>query len=119
MHHRVLGRHRRGLRRRVERFEGRYKRVHSLEELMKVRVRPEPPFAVPNRRGKMVVKEGCCVVILDEAHRWMNARSWSQQGREDILEWFALARKRGFEVYLIAQRAENLDVQVRELFEDR
>ncbi|HET8862319.1 MAG TPA: zonular occludens toxin domain-containing protein [Solirubrobacterales bacterium] len=119
MHHRILGQHRSGLRDRVERFEGRYKRVHTLDELMQVRVRPVAPFATANRTGKMVVKEGSCVVLLDEAHRWMNARSWSQKGREGILEWFALARKRGFEVYLIAQRAENLDVQVRELFEDR
>ena len=48
----------------------------------------------------------------------MNARSWSREGREELLEFFALARKLGMEVYLIAQRAENLDVQVRELFED-
>jgi hypothetical protein len=106
------------LREKVDRFERRYLRVHSLEELMRVRVRPEEPFARKLPNGEWQVKEGACVVFLDEAHRWMNARGWSQKGREEILEWFALARKRGFTVYLLSQRRENLDVQVRELFED-
>jgi len=68
--------------------------------------------------GEWIVKEGSCHIFLDEAHRWMNARAWTQEGRQEILEWFALARKRGFVVWLVSQRAQNLDVQVRELFED-
>ena len=103
---------------RIERFERRYYRVDSLDELMKVRIDPVPPFAFDRGDGRMQLREGAGVVILDEAHRWMNARSWGQQGREEILVFFALARKLGFHVYLLAQRAENLDVQVRELFED-
>jgi len=106
-------------------LERRYLRVESLEELMQLRLRREKPF-VKEKKGKVlkgpdgepVLKEGQCVVLLDEAHRWMNARSWSKEGREAILEYFALARKRGMVVYLGSQRAENLDVQVRELFED-
>jgi Zonular occludens toxin (Zot) len=103
---------------RSERFAKRYWRVSTMQELMQVRVRPEPPWAREIEDGKWQLKEGSLVVLLDEAHRWMNARSWSKEGREELLDFFALARKRGMHVYLIAQRAENLDVQVRELFED-
>lgn len=103
---------------RSERFSRRYVRVSTMQELMQVRVRPEAPWAREIEPGKWQLKEGSLVVLLDEAHRWMNARSWSREGREELLDFFALARKRGMHVYLIAQRAENLDVQVRELFED-
>lgn len=103
---------------RVARFTRRYIRIHTMQELRELRVRPVEPWAREIEPGKWVLKEGSLVVILDESHRWMNARSWSREGREELLEFFALARKLGMEIYLIAQRAENLDVQVRELFED-
>lgn len=103
---------------RVERFSRRYIRIETMQELRELRIRPEDPWARELRPGVWVLKEGSLVVILDESHRWMNARSWSREGREELLEFFALARKLGMEIYLIAQRAENLDVQVRELFED-
>jgi hypothetical protein len=103
---------------RVERFQARYIRITTMQELRELRVRPEEPWARELRPGQWVLKEGSLVVILDESHRWMNARSWSREGREELLEFFALARKLGMEIYLIAQRAQNLDVQVRELFED-
>ncbi len=103
---------------RSKRFSRRYFRIATMQELRELRVRPEAPWAKEVESGKWVLKEGSLVVLLDEAHRWMNARSWSREGREELLEFFALARKLGMEIYLIAQRAENLDVQVRELFED-
>jgi zonular occludens toxin Zot len=103
---------------RVDRFSRRYFRIHTMQQLRELRIRPEPPWAREIRPDVWTLKEGSLVVILDESHRWMNARSWSREGREELLEFFALARKLGMEIYLIAQRAENLDVQVRELFED-
>ena len=106
------------IRGRAERMRGRYIRISNMQELTELSVRPEKPFAREVEPGKWALKEGVLVVLLDEAHRWMNARSWSREGREELLEFFALARKKGMEIYLIAQRAENLDVQVRELFED-
>ncbi len=106
------------IRERAERMRGRYIRISNMQELTELKVRPEEPFAREVSPGKWALKEGVLVVLLDEAHRWMNARSWSREGREELLEFFALARKKGMEIYLIAQRAENLDVQVRELFED-
>jgi Zonular occludens toxin (Zot) len=106
------------LQERSERFSQRYIRIETMQQLRELRIRPEAPWAREIRPGVWVLKEGSLVVILDESHRWMNARSWSREGREELLEFFALARKLGMEIYLIAQRAENLDVQVRELFED-
>jgi zonular occludens toxin Zot len=103
---------------RSERFSKRYIRITTMQQLRELRIRPEAPWARELRPDVWVLKEGSLVVILDESHRWMNARSWSREGREELLEFFALARKLGMEIYLIAQRAENLDVQVRELFED-
>jgi hypothetical protein len=116
--HGRLFKHSRRLDERAERFSSRYIRIETMQELRELRVRPEPPWAKEIRKDVWVLKEGSLVVILDESHRWMNARSWSREGREELLEFFALARKLGMEIYLIAQRAENLDVQVRELFED-
>lgn len=108
----------RKLNERSERFSKRYIRITTMQQLRELRIRPEAPWARELRPDVWVLKEGSLVVILDESHRWMNARSWSREGREELLEFFALARKLGMEIYLIAQRAENLDVQVRELFED-
>jgi hypothetical protein len=128
--HGYVFKHRARLDERVALAERRYLRVRSLEELMRVRVAPVEPHSRPvfHRDGSPWItesgtqlwqpREGAAVIILDEAHRWMNARSWSREGREQLLNYFALARKRGFVIYLIAQRAENMDVQVRELFED-
>lgn len=113
-----LLKHTRKLDERAERFSQRYIRIETMQELRELRIRPEAPWAREIRPDVWVLKEGSLVVILDESHRWMNARSWSREGREELLEFFALARKLGMEIYLIAQRAENLDVQVRELFED-
>lgn len=109
-------------------FQQRYLRIRTMAELAALRVRPGSRYTRDlgpgfNKQGERVehrwqVIEGSVVVILDESHRWMNARTWSKEGRGDLLDFFSLARKRGFTVYLLAQRAENLDVQVRELFED-
>lgn len=69
--------------------------------------------------GRSCQKEGRGVMILDEAHNWMNARSWSAGGREDVVRWMSQHRKLGWDVYLISQRVENIDAQVRSLAEYR
>lgn len=61
--------------------------------------------------------EGRGVVVLDEAHRFMNARTWKDEDRLEILEWFSLSRKLGWDVYLLTQDEKNIDRQVRDLFE--
>jgi hypothetical protein len=62
-------------------------------------------------------REGRGVMLLDEAHNWMNARSWSAGDRNRIVRFFSQHRKLGWDVYLIAQQAEMIDKQVRGLFE--
>lgn len=57
------------------------------------------------------------VMVLDEAHSWMNARSWGKEDREAIVKWFTRHRKLGWDVYLISQDAEMIDKQVRGLAE--
>ena len=61
--------------------------------------------------------EGRGVVVLDEAHVWMNSRLWRDEDRLAIVNWFSQHRKLGFDVYLITQDANNIDRQVRSLFE--
>jgi hypothetical protein len=55
--------------------------------------------------------------VLDEAHNWMNARSWSAGDRAEIVRFFSQHRKLGWDVELIAQDAEMIDKQVRALAE--
>lgn len=105
--------------RRAKEYEDRYIRIESFAELEQLRVRQTTPWAEEVGPDRWQVKEMQLTVILDEAHNWLNARSWSGEGRDRLLKYFALARKRGMVIYLIAHRPENLDVQVRELFEDR
>jgi hypothetical protein len=83
----------------------------SLDELMRVRM--------PGS------KEGRGVMILDEAHNWCNARTWNAGGgdgkgrREDLVRFFSQHRKIGWDIYLITQRGENIDAQIRTLAEYR
>lgn len=81
----------------------RYHFTEDLDELFRLRL--------PGRgeaRGRMV---------LDEAHNWMNARSWSAEDRREIVQFFSQHRKLGWEVDLIAQHPEMIDKQVRNLCE--
>jgi Zonular occludens toxin (Zot) len=54
------------------------------------------------------------VVVIDEAHVFMNARSWRDEDRMELVEWASASRKLGFEVYLITQDLQSLDRQVRD-----
>jgi Zonular occludens toxin (Zot) len=65
-------------------------------------------------RGK---GEGRGVMVLDEAHGWLNARDWSGKGRGDVVRFFSQHRKLGWDVFLIVQDAEMIDRQVRALIE--
>lgn len=61
--------------------------------------------------------EGRGLMVLDEAHNWMNARSWSAEDRKAIVRFFSQHRKLGWDVLLIAQHPEMIDKQVRNLVE--
>jgi hypothetical protein len=82
---------------------GRYFYSDTLTDLFGVRIRG---------RG-----EGRALMLLDEGHNWMNARSWSAEDRAEIVGFFSQHRKEGYDVDLLAQSVEMLDKQVRILFE--
>lgn len=62
-------------------------------------------------------KEGRAVAIIDEAHGFMNSRLWRDEDRLDVVRFFTQHRKVGLDVYLVTQDANNIDRQVRGLFE--
>jgi hypothetical protein len=103
---------------RAESIDRRVYTVPDLAELLRLRVRREEPWIRTNGYGKVVLREGIVFLGLDEAHQWINARLWTDSDRLQVVKFFALARKRGFHVYLGSQRDKNLDAQIRELFED-
>lgn len=61
--------------------------------------------------------EGRGVMVLDEAHSWLNSRLWSSEDRLRLVRFFSRHRKLGWDVYLITQSADMIDKQVRVLFE--
>lgn len=54
------------------------------------------------------------VMILDELGTWLNARSFQDKCRAQVLDWLIHARKLGWDVYLIVQDSGMIDKQVRE-----
>lgn len=97
---------RRAIRRRAERYRDRVLVTRSLEEVMRVRV--------------VGAGEGRAVVVLDEAHRWLNSRMWGKDtSRADVVEWVSAHRHYGFDIYLISQHIEDIDKQVRNRVEYR
>lgn len=102
-----------------EDVEARYHFTENLDELASLRVCfcgypervKEDPDAICSCR------EGRAVMVLDEAHNWMNARSWSAQDRKEIVRFFSQHRKLGWDVILIAQHGDMIDKQVRNLVE--
>ncbi|MFN8131542.1 MAG: zonular occludens toxin domain-containing protein [Solirubrobacteraceae bacterium] len=57
---------------------------HDLQELFRVRM--------PGRR------EGRGVMVLDEAHNWMNSRLWKDTDRLELVRFFSQHRKLGWDV---------------------
>jgi zona occludens toxin len=87
----------------AERIDRQAYHSDTLTELFKLRL-----------RGK---GEGRGVMVLDEAHGWLNARDWSGKDRGELVRFFSQHRKLGWDVYLIVQDAEMIDRQVRALIE--
>lgn len=93
-----------GRRRRLaDRYRNRLVVSDDLSELFSIRLRG--------------AGEGRGVMVLDEAHNWMNSRAWRDQDRMEIVRFFTQHRKLGWDVYLITQDELNIDRQVRSLFE--
>ena len=54
------------------------------------------------------------VIVLDELGAWLNARQWADKSRQAVIDWLIHSRKKGWDVYFIAQSAAQVDKQVRE-----
>lgn len=75
-------------------------------------------FAKDHLDRKNKNPEGSFLVVIDEAQRIFNARSW--QENKDRMQWitfFAEHRHLGFDVILVSQNDRMLDRQIRALIE--
>lgn len=61
--------------------------------------------------------EGSFLLVIDEAQRKFNSRSYSSKDRMDWITFFAEHRHLGFDVILICQNERMLDRQIRECIE--
>lgn len=59
-------------------------------------------------------EQRCGLLVVDEAGTWINARNWKDDGRIDLVKWFTLSRKLGWDVLLLVQHPNLIDAQVRE-----
>lgn len=55
-------------------------------------------------------------LFLDEAGTWLNSRDFGDKGRAATLDFFAHARKHGWDTYYIMQNVLQVDKQLREAF---
>jgi hypothetical protein len=112
---------------RVEGKASRYaERSHytdSLAELMGVGLgcqvcgdRPDPDHGGHCLSGHRLA-EGRGVAVIDEAHEWLNNRTWDAEDRGDFVRWFSLHRKLGWDTYLITQHIDSIDKQIRDRVE--
>lgn len=110
-------------------FERRMFVSHDLGEFARLRL-PPCGRCEPCKSGLRCRKEGRGRLVLDEAHNWLNARTWDAdesgqastkaeavKRRLAIVRLFSQHRKLGWHVDLITQDEQNLDRQVRSLFE--
>lgn len=104
--------------------------THDLDELVRLRL-PGCGRCKTCKAGRRCMREGRGVMVLDEAHMWLNARTWDADdsgrgltkaqavmNRLKIVRFFSQHRKLGWEIYLVTQDDANLDSQVRRNFED-
>jgi len=64
--------------------------------------------------GKRVDENKYGLLVLDELGSWLNARDWSDKGRQRMIDWLIHARKHRWDVMFIVQSQTMLDKQVRE-----
>jgi len=53
------------------------------------------------------------LIILDEASKYFNARSWGDKARQPMLDWLIHSGKLGWDVYYQMQGLEQVDKQLR------
>lgn len=53
-------------------------------------------------------------LVLDECGVWFNTRNWNDKGRQDVINFLLMARKQGWDVYIIVQNIAMIDKQARD-----
>lgn len=55
-------------------------------------------------------------LVLDEMGTWLNTRTFADKERAGVLDYFAHARKHGFDTFYLMQNVVQVDKQLREAF---
>jgi hypothetical protein len=63
------------------------------------------------------IKEGCILLVIDEAQMIFNCREWNAKDRKDWLFFLTHHRKYGYKILLVTQSLTFLDKQIRQLVE--
>ena len=56
------------------------------------------------------------LLVLDECGTWFNSRAWADKSRQDLIYWFAHARKLGWDILFLVQSLHVVDKQSRLMF---
>lgn len=92
-------------------FEYIYVNIYSLSPSFLV------SYAKNNRSLLKKNVEGSFLLVIDEAQRIFNSRTWNNKDRNDWITFFAEHRHLGYDIILIAQNDRMLDRQIRSLIE--
>ena len=60
------------------------------------------------------VEEMGGLIVIDEAGTWIGSRSWNDKDRAELVRWFTLSGKLGWDVLLLVQHPDMLDKQIRD-----
>lgn len=60
---------------------------------------------------KLADKNG--LIVLDELGLWLNCRNWNDKGRQRLIDWLLLSRKRHWDLLLLVQDVEMVDGQIK------
>lgn len=88
---------------RVKEYERRMFMSDDIDELTRVRV--------------VGTKEGRAEMLIDESQRKLNIRSYRDGGQKKLVDYVSGHRHYGFHLTLATQHIDNLDTQVKRLFE--
>lgn len=53
------------------------------------------------------------LLVIDEAGTWIGSRTWNDPDRQELVRWFTLSGKLGWDVLLLVQDPDLLDRQIR------
>lgn len=120
---------RRAVKRCADDYRARLYVVRDIVELTQLRLPACGSCRGCRKRGSCR-KEGRGVAVLDEAHTWLDPRTWNVDetgaggrqasailARKRLTEWFSQHRHRGWRVFLVTQDPSMIDPKVRALHE--